>query len=50
MVSSTVQAYAINVTPVWPQGDYHVIVTVEDLVSESSKSATVPFKVAKEEA
>jgi GWxTD domain-containing protein len=47
---ATVQAYAVPIQDAWPEGEYQVVVTVEDQVSGAKASATVPFKVVKDEA
>ncbi len=46
--SATVQAYAVPIQEVWPEGEYQVVVTVEDQVSGAKASATVPFRVVKD--
>jgi len=44
---STVQAYALSVTPQWPAGDYRVTVKVEDQVAGASATGSSDFKVVK---
>lgn len=45
--SNTVQAYALSVTPAWPEGDYRVTVKVDDQVAGAAASGSVSFKVVK---